>query len=50
MSQVESTLLLNKLSNLPQELLWLVGDHLLVFAGAQEVFVVIRVRVEVCSL
>jgi len=50
MSQVESTLLLDKLSNLPQELLWLIRNHLLIFAGAQEVFVVIRIRVEICSL
>jgi hypothetical protein len=33
-SQVKGMLLLNKLSNLSQELLWLVRNYLLIFARA----------------
>jgi hypothetical protein len=50
MSQVKGMLLLNKLSNLPQELLWLIRNYLLIFTRAQEIFVIIRIRVEICSL
>jgi hypothetical protein len=49
-SQVKGMLLLNKLLNLSQELLWLIRNYLLIFAGAQEVFIIIYIRVEIYLL
>jgi hypothetical protein len=49
-SQVKGTLLLNKLLNLSQELLWLIYNYLLIFTGAQEIFIIIYIRVKICLL